>query len=791
MSLSSLENYFHKIQNIIQHKISDNPNLTFPCKYMVFHQAKKYCKECEDFLCDKCIKKHDESHKILSVSDILEDVSSKINLYLEISKGKFPQEEKSLSTLDKIELDENIEQNAIGQIDNLINKLNCIRKKMLKFFNLRKELLKKYNSEEHNIVYEDVLMERITTQEKLEIKEIDEKEIKNIHDLIKYEKNDTIVFKTFIGFCKDLNNKTNEIILNNEYRKKLQEKDEMSVYERINLKTNELNLIMSDLFIHEVDSFLKKSIPEIDTKIQSTEDIFKNVICAYLKIEDEEYQSLLEKTEIEDEPKKIVEKIVEIPKEIEVEKIVEKKIEINKMKFSPNELSINQKDKIFIPSNNKINNDNKNNDDSDGENDSNEKDDIYQNVNDENFKISDMIEPNNNETDNNKLSIKQPKNSMLKRSTVIQKTGQIGAYASLTLSTQNVKDIMKGTYNEAKAVIIIKDNKFLIDSNDEIEEYQKSCLSKLAILNSNKTNKDFDLDEELSKFSWNERSMFELLFPVQDEFFISLYNPYFNKVEEIDIQTDKKFPLDFALLFKLPYCYISGGKIKNENGEIEELTSFYALRRNGPKIIEKIVLPNMLESKVNHCLFEISYLNSICALGGKDSKDVEIYNLEKKTWENLPELNYSREGAVCCIINETFLYCFFGYDNENCSYLTSIEKYDLVYKEKWEVLNPYGNKSFMKKKFCGCVKYRKNFEENIFIVGGIDVLGGESKDCLIYDEKNNTIEKKKDFSLPYKSSFNSSSFIQLPNGIYYNMSSDCQLIQYEPLGKIFFGIREK
>ena len=52
------------------------------------------------------------------------------------------------------------------------------------------------------------------------------------------------------------------------------------------------------------------------------------------------------------------------------------------------------------------------------------------------------------------------------------------------------------------------------------------------------------------------------------------------------------------------------------------------------------------------------------------------------------------------------------------------------------------------------------------------------------------LKKKSDFTLPYKSSFNSCSFIMLPNGLYYNLSTDCQLIQYEPLGKIFFGIRE-
>ena len=406
-----------------------------------------------------------------------------------------------------------------------------------------------------------------------------------------------------------------------------------------------------------------------------------------------------------------------------------------------------------------------------------------------------MLEPNaqmsNNDNDNNnKLDVNRPA-PRLKRSTVIQKAGEIGAYASLGLSSKNVKDILKGTYNEEKAIIVIKDNKFLIDSQEEIEESLKTCYKKLTNLNMNKNKENFNLDKELSSFTWKERNMFELVYPVEDRNFVCIYNPYINKVEEIEIQTDQPFSTNFALYLKLPYCYVSGGKATNEDNEIIELSSFYAFRRDGPKIFEKIILPDMLEPKSNHCLFEIPHLNSICALGGKDSKDVEVYNLEDKNWKNLPELNEPREGAACCVVNETFLYCFFGYDTENSAYYTSIEKLDIEYGDSWELLNPYGNKSFMKRKYCGIVKYRKNFEENIFIVGGVNVLNSESKDCLIYDEKNNTIEKKSDFSLPYKSSFKSCQFVQFPNGLFYNLSSDCQLIQYESLGKIFFGIRNK
>ena len=104
----------------------------------------------------------------------------------------------------------------------------------------------------------------------------------------------------------------------------------------------------------------------------------------------------------------------------------------------------------------------------------------------------------------------------------------------------------------------------------------------------------------------------------------------------------------------------------------------------------------MLEDKINHCLFEIPYLKSICALGGTNSREVEVFDLVEKTWENLPELNYVREGASCCVINDSFLYCFFGYDTENKEYLPSIEKLDVEKKEEWEYLEPYGTKSFMK-----------------------------------------------------------------------------------------------
>ena len=803
---SSVDNYLDKIEALINQKISQNSNLTFPCKYMIFHQAKSYCKNCDDFVCDKCIQKHDKYHKILTLEETINTLNLNIALYKNLSNGKFPKEEKQKKegNIETINLDETIEQSFLEEIDNLMNKLICTKKKIIKFFNARKNLLEKYNSDSNkNIINDDNLMKRILQPEKFEINPLNMKEVKEIHDLIKFEKNNTILFKSFFSFCNNLDDKNKDIINNNKYINKLRKKDSMSIYERINLKTNELNLIMTDSFNHKIKSFLNDEIPYIENKIEKTEEVFKEVICSYLKIENEEYLKEMEKTEVEDESKKVVEKIIEIPKEVVIEKKVEVKIPMKKNKFEKDELKIESKEKINIfgtidkrknieikeeknqieenkeiqEDDKEIKEDNKEKKDSENEEDNEEEDE------EDNEEFRDKMPFVDN--------INKPKITGLKRSTVIKNKAELDSFTTSVLTVKSMKEVYMGTYNESKAIFIIRDNKFLMETEEEVEITNKSCHEKLNNMNLSKAKEDFDLNKELSKFSWKERNMFELIYPVEDQKLICVYNPYINKVEQIEIEMSSKFPLNCAMHFKLPYCFISGGKILNEDEEYEEINNFYTLRREGPKIFEKIILPEMLQEKSNHCLFEVPYINSLCALGGKNSKDVEMFDLDEKNWKKYPDLNYSRENAACCVVNDTYIYCFFGYDEENAAYLSSIEKYDLIYKSEWEVINPYGNKTFMKKKMSACLKYRKNFEENIYIVGGINVLNKESNDCLVYNEKNNTIEKEGEMSLPYKSTFNCTNFVQLPNGIYYNLNMNSQLIQYESLGKYFFGIREK
>ena len=790
---SSVENYLDKILTLMKEKISKNTNLFFPCKEFIFHQAKLCCIDCQNFICNKCMNNHDKSHKIFSLEEIIDYFNSNISKY----KDSFNEKITKTENEEKNILDESFEKTCLEEIDNLMNKLMFLKEKMMMFSNLKKNLFEKYNSDDKNILEEQQITNNNTQEEKLKREPLNLKEVKEIHDLIKYENNNTKVFEAFLSFCKNLENKNED---NNENNNIQNPTDSKSIYEQINFKTNELDLIIKNSFINKIKDILKNDFPNIENKIEKNEVDFKNMICSNLKINEEEYLKEFEKTEkVEEKKEKDKEKIVEIPKEIIIEKKVEIEVPIEKKKFIEKELKIESKEKINIlgvinnnpketeeekdieKEPNKIGDNKENQEAKEDNKESNAQENDEDNEESDNDNVMPLNENNSN----------KPKISGLKRSTAIKSKSKIDSYSSLLLSTKSVNEIYLGTYNQSNAVMVIKDNKYFMETSEEIEITKKSCHDKLNNLNLAKTKDDFDLNKELSKFSWKERNMFELIYPVEDQKIICVYNPYINQVEEIEIKMNDKFPVNCAIYFKLPYCFVSGGKILNEDEDLEETNSFYALRREGPKIFEKMILPEMLKEKSNHCLFEVPYIKSLCSLGGRNSKDVEMFDLDEKNWKTYPELNYPRESPACCVINETYIYCFFGYDNENATYLTSIEKYDLLYNPKWEVLNPYGNKTFMKKRMCGCVKYRKNFEENIYILGGINILNKESKDCLVYNEKNNTIEKEEEMSLPYKSSFNSCSFIQLPNGLYYNLNMDNLLIQYESLGKYFFGIRIK
>ena len=94
----------------------------------------------------------------------------------------------------------------------------------------------------------------------------------------------------------------------------------------------------------------------------------------------------------------------------------------------------------------------------------------------------------------------------------------------------------------------------------------------------------------------------------------------------------------------------------------------------------------------------------------------------------------------------------------------------------------------MKRNCASCLNYNLIGKDIIVIVGGINTLQSESNDYLIYDEKENKIQRKNNV-LPFKCSFKQNSFNFLNTGYFCNFNVDSLIIQYEQ-GGIFFSIKE-
>ena len=330
-----------------------------------------------------------------------------------------------------------------------------------------------------------------------------------------------------------------------------------------------------------------------------------------------------------------------------------------------------------------------------------------------------------------------------------------------------------------------------IEEESIIKMYRNSLLNKIKeiekkinIYSSPKN----EIIKELKILNQNEKNLIELLSPKNNGESIYIYNPYLNEIDEIIIPSENKFPKNFAYLNILPYCYVSGGINFDENGKTI-LNNFLAIRRRETRKFDFIKLSPMLETKYNHCMLELKYINAIIVIGGFNSKNCEYYNSKNNEWINLPELSHIRESPSCCVINETNIFCFLGYDNDLNKYNNSIEKLNFNSKNlKWEEIKPINFQQKMERKASSCLAYNHKGNNYIFIVGGIGNLQKESKDILIYDEKRNKLIRKKN-RLPFKSSFSQNSFNLLCSGYFYNFNNDGSLIQFEQMGEIFFSIQ--
>ena len=171
----------------------------------------------------------------------------------------------------------------------------------------------------------------------------------------------------------------------------------------------------------------------------------------------------------------------------------------------------------------------------------------------------------------------------------------------------------------------------------------------------------------------------------------------------------------------------------NENGSIYLTTNnnFYIITgKNFDKFYKfnplKKSMDKLCSLNNNHCfgsLISYNNENNIICLSGRFNKKVEIYNISKNSWKELPEMTIERSEFSSCVVNNKLLFACFGLNHPTNVYLDSIEYFDLNYYDNnnnnvWKMLK-YKNDMNLNLKIKGNLAINYNNEKIIFI-GGVN-----------------------------------------------------------------------
>jgi len=173
---------------------------------------------------------------------------------------------------------------------------------------------------------------------------------------------------------------------------------------------------------------------------------------------------------------------------------------------------------------------------------------------------------------------------------------------------------------------------------------------------------------------------------------------------------------------------------------------------NNDKIQTKSTLKN------NHMLGSLLLLNEkndskrhLICLSGKYNKKVEIYNEENDLWDDkiLEEMPEERGDSYYLVLNDNYIYAFYGYNYILNTYLNDIVYYDLINNRWKRIMNNLlnnGNKG-IKNHIC----YQNTENKYIYILGGDSninkIIIDLQKKCVIQFDEGNKNENNDRFLL--------------------------------------------
>jgi len=282
--------------------------------------------------------------------------------------------------------------------------------------------------------------------------------------------------------------------------------------------------------------------------------------------------------------------------------------------------------------------------------------------------------------------------------------------------------------------VLVFDNNYEIRS-DKINEKFDDLINE--IFKDNKPNeiiisysyKGLDIPEDIKKEYIDSNTIIgSAILDNQELFVIIIYErenskitPYHYKRKENEELS--KFNLFTAFCNAKGCLYFSGGETEQTDPDktVAKYNDFFyvdltKLNNNLDKIIIN-ELPNLNEPRTWHSMIYVPN-KYIFIVGGSNTKSVELYNIETNEIIKDSELNEIRCECTLCLVNNIYLYAFYGF-LINQEYIKTIERCNLLKEErKWEYVE-YKNVSDqnLNISFFGISYFSEN---EIILIGGND-----------------------------------------------------------------------
>jgi hypothetical protein len=177
--------------------------------------------------------------------------------------------------------------------------------------------------------------------------------------------------------------------------------------------------------------------------------------------------------------------------------------------------------------------------------------------------------------------------------------------------------------------------------------------------------------------------------------------------EEDPILTE--FPAGGAYCNYENFFYFSGGQ-----EYIKEASKLFLSISKKDSNQNPTKLPSMLNPHWNHSM--IADKEKIYVIGGYNSNKCEVYDIQAKTWSELPDLLSPERQRSMLFIEKNFLYCFMGLSQNGM--LDSVERLNLDNTQKgWERINVDNSENLILK-FYGAGIIRMSDENKILFIGG-------------------------------------------------------------------------